>query len=195
MISLVDTDDWDRNEGRKLLASAKVNVPAEVRNADAMLEPVEGRWLADRLKALWQSSSPSGSMTAEAWLRETGRLIKHLPFDIAHHAIDTAMVQSNRGFTPTAGAILAIAEPLLLQRRRVRARLKDLTRALYPWERQVVTKGEQCSPEEAKAIMEELGVPSARHTDFRNLREPTPEELAEIARQLAADCPAAGEKS
>lgn len=155
IISCLDAPEWDRREARRALARANVDVEQVRQHADRMMQPVNGGWLADRLKALWQSSTPSGSLKAEVWLRETGRLLQHLPFDIAHHAIDAAVTE-NDGFTPTAGAILKIAKPLLDQRRGIQLRIEDLTRPPYPWERQPARKDDLCSPEEARSIIDDV---------------------------------------
>ena len=182
-----DSDDWLR--AKRALAANAVDVPAALDRARSMMAPVEPAWLARRLRALWQSTIPSGSLRADAWLAETGRLLKHLPFDIVAAAIDRAVEKSERGFTPVAGEILAIAKPLLADRRRIIQRLGDIEsgKPPRPWEvrEKDVPPEERCTPEQAAQILAEAGLRSRYRPEPP--REPTQEELEELAREFRGD--------
>lgn len=174
-------DDFTQRWARKKIAEARIDLPAELRAATDSCRPVNVEWLAARLKVVWKSTIPTSSMEAKDWLHETGRLTKHLPQDIAGHAIDEAVKASR--FTPTAGDILAIAEPLLVERRKQRQRLDVLVngdrRPEAPWQRdsEPPQVDRVCTPEEAAAIMAECGIgrveeQRVRYVDGRNLRGP-----------------------
>jgi hypothetical protein len=192
VISCLAASNWDHGAcavAKRQLAEAGVNAPAMLSHAQEMLKPVEQLWLADRLKALWKSTTPSGSLTAMDWLRETGRLLKHLPLDIVAYAIDQAIASSEKGFTPNAGAILHHAKPLLDERRRVATRLRFVVDGMpYRRDPDYVPPEERCTPEQAREILEKFGMSSAFRTDKkpskRELREPTKEELDELAREM-----------
>lgn len=111
-----------------MLAREGVNPATALASCNSLLVPVKSNpddsiWLAKRIADLWWSTTPTRTMTADAYLNETGRLLDHLPFDIVSHAIDAAARGNVKGFTPPAGEILAIAEPLLADRRRAQAAL------------------------------------------------------------------------
>ena len=109
-------------------AAAKVFEPAWLRELilqhDAAMMPTEKRLLADRLRALWNSTTAPAQMKARDWLAETGRLLRDLPFPIVDAAIDKAVLASERGFTPTVAAIRAYADPLMAELKRNAARLR-----------------------------------------------------------------------
>lgn len=112
---------WDVHQAAKKFHPAAL--PRLIAAHDAALSPVSGDWLQKRLRLLWKSSTPAGSLDATAWLHETGRLLSDLPQDILAEAIDQAVMQSERGFMPSVGQIRAIAEPRLRDRQRAAARL------------------------------------------------------------------------
>lgn len=117
--------------------------------------PTSRDWLQKRLRLLWKSSTPAGSLDATAWLHETGRLLADLPQDILAAAIDTAVMQSVRGFMPSVGEIRAIAEP----HARLRRLQEDRLRAAMEWTPPVPVPTEPtCTPEEAAAILAEEGI-------------------------------------
>ena len=91
---------------------------------DAALMPVEPGKLAARLRALWESTTAPQNLTAKSWLHETGRLLSDLPLAIVYAAIDMAVLESERGFTPSAGAIRKHAEANLAVLKRTAARLR-----------------------------------------------------------------------
>lgn len=196
VLSCLDSSTWDHTDwlaAKRLLAEHRIDVPETLKQVRTMLAPVEPKWLADRLRALWQSTIPSGSLRAEAWLAETGRLLKHLPLDIVSAAIDQAVANSARGFTPTAGEILAIAKPLLAKRRAVEIRLRDIAngRPLRPGEvRDTFRPEDRCTPEQAREIRARFGLEAAFDAEKapspRELREPTKEELEQVAREFKA---------
>lgn len=102
------------------------------RRHDDGLTPANHGKLAARLRVLWESTTPTSNITAKAWLHETGRLLADLPIDIAYAAIDRALLASDKGFTPSPGAIRSQAEPLIAERRRHAARLRAVRDALDP---------------------------------------------------------------
>ena len=178
-ISALAPPEWDeftQRWAKRKLAEAKIDVPAELRAATEACRPVGIEWLGQRLGLVWKSTTPTAAMEAKAWLHETGRLTKHLPHDIAAHAIDEAVKQSR--FTPTAAEILAIAEPMLAERRKQRKRLDVLVNGerpeqAMPWkaEAQPFADVEVCTPEDAAAIMAENGI--ARVEEDKPLRVDT----------------------
>lgn len=110
------------------IEAARVFEPVRVRELllqhDAALMPTEKRLLADRLRALWNSTTAPAQMKARDWLAETGRLLCDLPFAVVDQAIDRAVLASERGFTPTVAAIRAHADPMMADLRRNAARLR-----------------------------------------------------------------------
>jgi hypothetical protein len=91
---------------------------------EAALMPTDPAKLAARLRALWESTTAPGNLTAKTWLHEAGRLLADLPYGIAHRAIDQAILGSDRGFTPSIAAIRAAADPMLSELRRHASRLR-----------------------------------------------------------------------
>jgi hypothetical protein len=96
---------------------------------DAALMPCDPAKLAARLRALWESTTAPGNMTAKSWLHEGNRLLADLPLGIAYRAIDRAVLDSTRGFTPSVAAIRAHADPMLAEMRRHATRLHAVKRA------------------------------------------------------------------
>ncbi|MBW6523452.1 hypothetical protein KZ810_08065 [Sphingomonas sp. RHCKR47] len=96
---------------------------------DAALMPCDPTKLAARLRALWESTTAPGNMTAKSWLHEGNRLLRDLPLAIAYRAIDRAVLDSTRGFTPSVAAIRAHADPMLSEMRRHATRLHAVKRA------------------------------------------------------------------
>src|SRR5665213_3309333 len=84
-------EQFDASWARKKLVEGGIDMPALLTELRRGLQPVPQGWLARRLEALWNSHSHAGSMKASDWLRETGRLLADLPFDIVAEAIDTAV--------------------------------------------------------------------------------------------------------
>lgn len=157
-------DDFTQRWAVGKLAEAGVSLPAELRVIEQACHPVDMKWLGHRLGIVWKSSTPTSSMEAKSWLHETGRLTKHLPLDIAAHAIDEAARASR--FTPTAYEILKVAQPLLDERQRQRQRLDWIVNGKpkqprRPWEMDArpFSDVDPCKPDEAKAIAEEFGIP------------------------------------
>lgn len=112
---------WDAHQAAKKFHPAAL--PRLIAAHDAALAPTDRDWLQKRLRLLWKSSTPAGSLDATAWLHETGRLLEDLPQDILAEAIDQAVMQSERGFMPSVGQVRAIAEPRVRDRQRAAARL------------------------------------------------------------------------
>lgn len=134
-----------------------VDIVPLIASHERALTPVASDWLQKRLRLLWKSSTPSGSLDATAWLHETGRLLSDVPADILAPAIDEAVKRSERGFMPTVGEIRAIADPLLLQRRRDLGRLK-LVRDFQPEPKRELAPEDRCTPEQAREVMLACGI-------------------------------------
>lgn len=136
-------------------------VPGLADQAEATLLPADREWLSDRLSTLWMvMSNERDPDRTTAWLHEYMRLLDDLPQDIVSPAIDEAVKKSERGFLPSIGAIRAIADPVLEERRQKVRRLRMLADAILAPE---MPKLEQepfkpCSPEDAAAIMAECGI-------------------------------------
>lgn len=194
-----DPQSWDAKLAKQQLAEQRIDVPTELRRANAALAPVAPDWLAQRLRVLWKSSTPTNSMSAKEWLHETGRLTKHLPQDIVAHAIDEAATTSR--FTPTAADILAVATQILADRKLQRDRLDLLVngpkRGPYPWEvdRLPPKVEDVCTPEEAAAIKAAFNINDVEaerkpSIDASRLRMPGKDELAKLAAEFNAGRPA-----
>lgn len=188
--------EFDASFARRKLQDAREDIPALLRSANDSIRPVQVDWLAARLKVVWQSTAPAGSMDPKAWLHETGRLLKSFPQDILAHAIDEAVRRSS--FTPTAASILAIAKPLLDERQRQQQRLYLLVngpakKTRYPWETAHTTfdPSTRPTPEEAAEIRRAAGLDDPENKGFKardygKLRMPTAEELADLAAEMRA---------
>lgn len=190
VISCLGNSGWTNDDcaaARNQLIEAGIDVPAMIRHADLMLAPVSPKWLADRLKVLWKSTVPAGSMAAKEWLAETGRLIKHLPIDIVAFAIDETIRRSDKGFTPTASEILKYANPLIGERHRVRRRLDHVAHGgPHPWKNEIdIAPEDCCSPEQAAEILSSFGMKSVNDALRQPRRVPTQEEIDQIAREMA----------
>lgn len=96
------------------------------------MRPVGQGWLARRLEALWNSNPHAAALKASDWLKETGRLLADVPFDILQDAIDVAVKGAKGGFMPTVGEIRAIADPVLNERRTQIRRLNAMLAANGP---------------------------------------------------------------
>lgn len=193
LVRLVLTSEKPFDEAEIAYAKRKIreDLPALLRQANSDVVPAQEDWITDRLRLLWKSTTPTNNIEAVAWLHETGRLIKHLPQDILTYSIDEVVRRSEKNFTPAAGAILAIAEPMMNERMKIRARLDILVNGqpkpqVRPWEPQDTFAGvERCSPDEAAEILKSIGLDLSESSqtpqprDYSNLRKPTPHELQE----------------
>ena len=141
--------------------SDRQRVPGLAQQAEATLRPADRQWLSDRLSTLWMvMSNERDPDRTTAWLHEYMRLLDDLPQDIVSTAIDEAVKKSERGFLPAIGAIRAVADPMLEERKQKVRRLRMLADAILAPE---LPKLEQepfkpCSPEDAAAIMAECGI-------------------------------------
>ena len=141
-----------------------------VRGARASLEPVDRKWLGNRLSLLWSHMSHERDEDrATAWLHETARLLSDLPQDIVSWAIDRAIIESERGFMPSVGAIRKHADPKASEREagfyRIEAVARELARIqLMPEDgRPFPVPG---GPHDAVALLDELGArPPRRRFD------------------------------
>lgn len=197
LVRLVLTSDKPFDAAGIAYAKRKIreefsDLPALLRQANSDVVPAAVDWLSKRLKLLWKSTTPTNNMDATAWLHETGRLIKHLPQDILAFAIDEVVRRSEKNFTPAAGAILAIAEPMMRERAMIRNRLDILINGqpkpqVRPWEaKDTFDDSQRCKPDEAAEILKSVGLDLSTRTeapaprDYSNLRKPTPQELQEV---------------
>jgi hypothetical protein len=148
---------WDPADARRVFDRERVDVPALIADHERAMAPTPSDWLQMRLRLLWKSCAVSGSIDATAWLHETGRLLMDIPLDILAPAIDEAVRKSERGFLPSVGEIRAIAEPLLLDRRRNLGRLKLILGA-EPARKTAMAPEDRCTPEQAREIMRQCGI-------------------------------------
>jgi hypothetical protein len=183
-------------QAKRVFAHHGFDAPSMLEHADRALIPIQrsrddSGWLLDRLDRLWKSTVPAQSLTAEAWLNETGRMLQSLPRDIVADAIDRH-IEGGKGFTPTAGEILAIANPLHLRRKAQRLALKLMVHGLdpqpvYPWDRnreREIPADELCTAEEAKEILANCGFKPKSIDDLapreRGQRVPTVEDYVKM---------------
>lgn len=147
---------------RRVMERDGVDPAAALAECFRTLTPCPSAILAKRIASLWKSTTPTGAMTSGAYLIETGRLLNHLPHDILFAAIDDVLRANVKGFTPPAAAILAIAEPKLAERKRLRAGLAMLVEGegnpLFEDERRGrATEIAYCTPEQAREIYAKRG--------------------------------------
>lgn len=155
---------WQPEWGRRVFDREGVDVPALIAAHKAALRPASPDWLADRLNLLWKSSPVAGSLDATAWLHETTRLLCDIPREILADAIDEAVRKSERGFMPAIGEIRAIAEPRLSRLKLHHGRLKAIA-ALEP--SKTLAPEDRCTPEQAKAIRDSIGLKIEEDTPLR----------------------------
>ncbi|APL94100.1 hypothetical protein [Sphingobium indicum] len=141
--------------------SDRQRVPGLAQQAEATLRPADREWLSDRLSTLWMfMSNERDPDRTTTWLHESMRLLDDLPQDIVSPAIDEAVKKSERGFLPSIGAIRAIADPMLEDRRQKVRRLRMLADAILAPEMPKLEREpfKPCSPEDAAEIMAENGI-------------------------------------
>lgn len=146
---------WNPEWGRRVFDREQIDVKPLIVAHDNALRPVVRDWLADRLRLLWKSSTPSSGLDATAWLHETARLLGDIPQDILAVAIDDAVRKSERGFMPSVGEIRAFAEPQLKRRKLHCWRLKQIA-ALEP--EPPLPQNERCTPAQAAEIRKAAGI-------------------------------------
>lgn len=147
---------WEPADARRVLQRDRVDLPALIRQHEAALSPTPQHWLAERLQKLWKSMTVPNAFEAISWMHETGRLLVDIPQDILAFAIDEAVKRSARGFLPSVGEIRAIAEPKLLERKRHLGRLKIIRDMPAP--AKPLAPEDRCTPEQAAAIIREVGL-------------------------------------
>lgn len=154
--------EWTTETGLSRLSDAdRGRVPAMAAKAEAALTPVDRDWLDKRLSTMYLAmSNDRDADRATAWLHEFMRLLSDLPHDIVAAAIDEAVIKSERGFLPSIGAIRAIADPVLEERkqkvRRLRAMANIITAPPLPQIEKEPFK--PCDPDEAAQMMAEAGI-------------------------------------
>jgi hypothetical protein len=181
-------DSWHPEWGRRVFDREQIDTTPLIAAHEAALAPPTQDWLAARLTQLWKSTTPSGSLDAKSWLHETGRLLMDIPRDILSFAIDEAMRQSVRGFTPSVGEIRAIADPQLKRRKLHCWRLKKIDR-LKP--EPPLSESERCTPEQAEEIRKAAGI---KYEDDRAKPDwiPTRDSMPQWMRDAIAADEAAG---
>lgn len=150
---------WTPQAGLAVLSEIdRARLPLLIAEAQLAMD-CDQEWLANRLTVLWLSTGHRKSEAqATAWLSETVRLLAAVPTDILATAIDQAVMSSERGFLPTVGEILKIAEPALERRRQALRRMQvmaDTVKAAMTCMREPAPP--ICSPEEAADILKESG--------------------------------------
>ena len=142
--------------------------------AASTLQPANPQWLNDRLSTMYLAMShDTNPDKATAWLHETIRLLADIPQDIVGPAIDEAVKRSERGFLPSVGAIRAIADPQLDERRQKVARLRKMADAAINAAAPRVTAEPfvPCSPEQEYGIGR-MAAEKVRTIDPTKLRGP-----------------------
>lgn len=147
---------WDPADARRMIERERADIPTLIAEHEEALLPSPAVWLKERLENLWKSMAVPNGFTARAWLGETGRLLVDVPQDILSYAIDEAVKRSARGFLLSVSEIRAIADPMLLQRRRHLGRLKIIRDMPAP--AKPPAPEERCTPEQAAAIIREVGL-------------------------------------
>lgn len=172
--------EWTTAVGLERLSDDdRLRVPAMADRAEATLAPVDRHWLEKRLSTMYLAMAHDRDPDkATAWLHEFIRLLSDLPQDIVGPAIDEAVKKSERGFLPSIGAIRAIADPMVDERKQKVRRLRMMADAILAPKIQIEQQPfERCSGEDATKIMEEAGInrvdPVAPKTiDAHKLRGP-----------------------
>lgn len=167
---------WTAAAGLACLSDGdRERLPAIVERARAGMS-CDRAWLANRLTVAWLAAGyRKGEAQATAWLGEGVRLLGHVPTDILSSAIDQAVMGSQRGFLPSVGEILKIADPALRKRAETLRRLEMVEAAALATP--TVTTNEAdviCTPDEAAAILREHGLPVTPKAEVAALKpEPT----------------------
>lgn len=163
----------------RLSADDKLRVPALAEQAEATLAPVDRHWLEKRMSTMYLAMAHDRDPDrATAWLHEFIRLLADLPQDIVAEAVDEAVKKSERGFLPSIGAIRAIADPMVEERRQKVKRLRMMADVILAPRVQIEQQPfERCPGEEATAIMEECGISRVdpvkpKQVDAHRLRGP-----------------------
>jgi hypothetical protein len=152
---------WTAAAGLACLSEAdRERLPATIARARAGMS-CDRAWLANRLTVAWLAAGyRKGEAQATAWLGEGVRLLGHVPTDILSSAIDQAVMGSQRGFLPSVGEILKIAEPALRKRAETLRRLEMVEAAAIAPPIRIADEADAiCTPDEAAAILRENGLP------------------------------------
>jgi len=150
-------------------------LPDLVDRARQAVAPLPFDFLTDRLSTMQLAMTQGWSEAkAFAWLGETRRLLADVPGDVLLESLDEAIRQSARGFMPSVGEIMAIAQPAIERRRTTLARLEAVERLKAGAAAVLPAPGgfdpaTRCSPEEAAAVKAEFGI----HTPTR-MAKPAP---------------------
>lgn len=186
--------------GRAKYEGTLALIPDLAERALVALAPIEKGPLVDRLTMLGLSMA-NGRDPAQitAWLHETARLLSDLPQSILCDAIDECVKEPGRVFAPSVGEIRAKAAGSLNERSREAAHLNEMARLIregvsFPeWVppppkpcfgdivKPEFRDEDRCTPEEAAAILAELGMPSAYADKLKGFLSPQPTRQEMIA--------------
>ena len=177
----------------KCLARAKQEglldvLPSLAGKAALALAPVEMGSLIDRLTILGMSmANGRDADQIKAWLHETARLLADLPQDVLFEAIDECVKEPGRVFAPSVGEIREKAATPLKVRERRAARLRyycnliDEGVEIPEWvpptfgaPPPLLREEDQCTPEEAAAILKQYGIRSAMGNRLADYLKPEP---------------------
>lgn len=161
-------------------------VPALAAKAVAALAPADHNRLVQRVTALGMTMAANRpAAEATMWVRETVRLLSDLPEGVLLEVIDD--LQRTSKFLPTVAEIRERAEPIVARRRKEAARLDAWARLIAsgadippaPRVQPVWSAGPQpfdestrCTPEQAAAIMAEMGLKSETRELLRQFSGP-----------------------
>lgn len=145
------------------------NIPAQAQAMMLSCQPADRERLTQRLILMGAAMAPNRpEAEATAWVHETTRLLADMPLDILCTALDDH--QRTSKFLPTVAEIRELAEPSYERRRRAAARLDAMARLIEsgqhvpeyapPRAPEPQPEVEPCTPEQAAAIMEEMGLKS-----------------------------------
>lgn len=185
------------NESSKLPASAMADAKEVLSHMDQQLTPTTASQFSAQMTACLTLCS-GVSMTENErsdWLKAAAITLAGIPFDLLCRGCDIARKYSDHPskIIPTImREIVNSWDHRKQERAKIIERMKPEKKP-YPWERDRETRSipeDQCSPEEAAAIMKEFGLDMATDRsagtgrDYSNLRHPTQEELAALTAEM-----------
>lgn len=193
-LSLDISYDYEYSDAMRALSRAKHDgflevIPQLAAKAIAASVPVEHQPLIDRLTMLGMSMMHGkDSAQIQAWLHETARLLGDIPEGVLFDAIDGCVQEPGRVFVPSVGEIRERASEALRKQERRAARLNRLATLIAEgvqipdwvdppkWgeARSEFREDDRCTPEQAKAILAEFGLPSGFSDKLAGLLQPEP---------------------
>lgn len=163
---------------------------AEVRTFLATPEPprVEQKTI-DQLIALLSTALPrrrTSSMEANALLEQYWLGLKDLPHDSIDHAHGVILREDD--WFPTVKRIREAAATSPAVRHAVRRNVAKILLMKHQQEYQPpIAPDELCTPDEARAVLDAVGIKFATQPDYSNLHQPSMAELAALKRELDAE--------